>query len=120
MQCAFCTAPASRFSLYSQDRCFRAVASTTSRPMTKARRRSGRMCGLERKLAEFETKTPGQLVVVTLKSLQGTSIEDYGYQLGRHWQIGQKEKNTGAAHRGAERTQGAHRGRLRLRGYAHR
>jgi uncharacterized protein len=51
---------------------------------------------LERKLAEFETKTTGQLVVVTLKSLQGTSIEDYGYQLGRHWQIGQKEKNTGA------------------------
>jgi uncharacterized membrane protein YgcG/uncharacterized membrane protein len=34
--------------------------------------------------------------VVTLKSLQGTSIEDYGYQLGRYWQIGQKEKNTGA------------------------
>ena len=34
--------------------------------------------------------------MVTLKSLQGTSIEDYGYQLGRHWQIGQKEKNTGA------------------------
>jgi uncharacterized protein len=57
-------------------------------PSTKA--------GLERKLAEFETKTTGQLVVVTLKSLQGTSIEDYGYQLGRHWQIGQKEKNTGA------------------------
>ena len=51
---------------------------------------------LERKLAEFEAKTTGQLVVVTLKSLQGTSIEDYGYQLGRHWQIGQKEKNTGA------------------------
>src|SRR5262249_549470 len=56
-------------------------------PATKA--------ALERKLAEFETKTTGQLVVVTLKSLQGTSIEDYGYQLGRHWQIGQKEKNTG-------------------------
>jgi uncharacterized protein len=51
---------------------------------------------LERKLEEFETKTTGQLVVVTLKSLEGTSIEDYGYQLGRHWQIGQKEKNTGA------------------------
>jgi uncharacterized protein len=57
-------------------------------PATKA--------ALERKLAEFEAKTTGQLVVVTLKSLQGTSIEDYGYQLGRHWQIGQKEKNTGA------------------------
>jgi uncharacterized protein len=51
---------------------------------------------LERKLADFESKTSGQLVVVTLKSLQGTSIEDYGYQLGRHWQIGQKDKNTGA------------------------
>ncbi len=51
---------------------------------------------LERKLAEFEAKTTGQLVVVTLKSLQGTSIEDYGYQLGRHWGIGQKEKNSGA------------------------
>jgi uncharacterized protein len=51
---------------------------------------------LESKLADFETKTTGQLVVVTLKSLQGTSIEDYGYQLGRHWQIGQKDKNTGA------------------------
>ncbi len=51
---------------------------------------------LERKLADFESKTTGQLVVVTLKSLQGTSIEDYGYQLGRHWGIGQKDKNTGA------------------------
>jgi uncharacterized protein len=51
---------------------------------------------LERKLTDFETKTTGQLVVVTLKSLQGASIEDYGYQLGRYWGIGQKEKNTGA------------------------
>jgi uncharacterized protein len=57
---------------------------------------AGTRTGLERKLADFETKTTGQLVVVTVKSLQGTSIEDYGYQLGRHWQIGQKEKNTGA------------------------
>jgi uncharacterized protein len=50
---------------------------------------------LERKLAAFETETTGQLVVVTLKSLQGTSIEDYGYQLGRYWGIGQKERNSG-------------------------
>jgi len=34
-------------------------------------------------------------VVVTLKSLQGTSIEDYGYQLGRQWKIGQKDSNNG-------------------------
>lgn len=51
---------------------------------------------LAQKLTDFETKTTGQLVVVTLKSLQGTSIEEYGYQLGRHWGIGQKEKNSGA------------------------
>jgi uncharacterized protein len=46
-------------------------------------------------LAGLEQKTTDQLVVVTLKSLQGTSIEDYGYQLGRRWQIGQKDKNNG-------------------------
>ena len=40
-------------------------------------------------------RSTDQLVVVTLKSLQGTSIEDYGYQLGRKWQIGQKDKNNG-------------------------
>src|SRR5271166_3155039 len=56
-------------------------------PATKA--------ALEHKLAEFETKTTNQLVVVTLKSLQGTSIEDFGYQLGRHWGIGQSGKNNG-------------------------
>src|SRR5581483_11099168 len=50
---------------------------------------------LIQKLAELEAKSTDQLVVVTLKSLQGTSIEDYGYQLGRHWQIGQKDKNNG-------------------------
>ncbi len=37
-----------------------------------------------------------QVVVVTLKSLQGHEIEDYGYQLGRAWGIGQKGKNNGA------------------------
>src|ERR1700740_1940747 len=51
---------------------------------------------LERKLADFEAKTTGQLVVVTLKSLQGPSIETLGYQVGRAWGIGQKEKNSGA------------------------
>ena len=47
------------------------------------------------KLAALETKTSDQLVVVTLKSLQGTSVEDFGVELGRHWQIGQKGKNNG-------------------------
>jgi uncharacterized protein len=46
-------------------------------------------------LADLEAKTTDQLVVVTLKSLQGTAIEDYGYQLGRQWKIGQKDKDSG-------------------------
>jgi uncharacterized protein len=50
---------------------------------------------LDRKLAELEAKTTDQLVVVTLKSLQGTSVEDFGVQLGRAWRIGQQNKNNG-------------------------
>ncbi len=46
-------------------------------------------------LKNFENKTTDQVVVVTLKSLQGTSISDFGYQLGRYWGIGQKNKNNG-------------------------
>jgi uncharacterized protein len=51
---------------------------------------------LEAKLADLEAKTTNQLVVVTLKSLQGYDIADYGYRLGRHWGIGLKEKSNGA------------------------
>jgi uncharacterized protein len=51
---------------------------------------------LSDKVAAVEAKSGDQIVVVTLKSLQGTSIEDYGYQLGRHWGIGEKTRNNGA------------------------
>jgi len=47
-------------------------------------------------LAAHEKATGEQVVVVTLPSLQGYPIEDFGYQLGRHWGIGQKATNTGA------------------------
>jgi uncharacterized protein len=50
---------------------------------------------LTAKLADLETKTGRQLVVVTLPSLQGYEIEDYGYQLGRAWGIGQKGQDNG-------------------------
>jgi uncharacterized protein len=50
---------------------------------------------LTRMLADHERATGQQVVVVTLESLQGIAIEDYGYQLGRHWGIGQKGANTG-------------------------
>jgi len=51
---------------------------------------------LTAKLAALEQKNGDQLVVVTLPSLQGDEIADYGYQLGRAWGIGQKGKDTGA------------------------
>ena len=47
-------------------------------------------------LAAHEKATTNQVVVVTLNNLQGQVIEDFGYQLGRHWGIGQKEKDNGA------------------------
>ena len=47
-------------------------------------------------LADHGRATTNQIVVVTLKSLRGYDISDYGYQLGRHWGIGQKGKNNGA------------------------
>jgi uncharacterized protein len=47
-------------------------------------------------LAAEEKRSGTQIVVVTIKSLQGTPIETFGYQLGRRWGIGQKGKNNGA------------------------
>jgi len=46
-------------------------------------------------LQSLEQKSTDQLVVVTVPSLQGYEIEEYGYQLGRHWGIGQKDKDNG-------------------------
>ncbi|HRD29754.1 MAG TPA: TPM domain-containing protein, partial [Caulobacter sp.] len=43
---------------------------------------------LTEKLAGLEAASGHQLVVVTLPTLQGYEIEDYGYQLGRAWKIG--------------------------------
>ncbi|MGH6890125.1 MAG: TPM domain-containing protein [Rhizomicrobium sp.] len=47
-------------------------------------------------LAQEDKQTGNQIVVATLPSLEGTTIEQYGYQLGRAWGIGQKGKNNGA------------------------
>ncbi len=47
-------------------------------------------------LAQHEQQTRQQVVVVTLSSLQGDTIEDYGYRLGRSWGIGEKGRDTGA------------------------
>src|SRR5262245_21406910 len=47
------------------------------------------------KLVALETKTTDQLVVATVRSLRGTSVEDYGNRLFREWKLGQKDKNNG-------------------------
>ncbi|MDP9127944.1 MAG: TPM domain-containing protein, partial [Pseudomonadota bacterium] len=57
---------------------------------------AGQGAALEQQLAAFESESGTQLVVATLPSLQGDTIEDYGYQLGRNWGIGQKGKDNGA------------------------
>ncbi|MGA9855404.1 MAG: TPM domain-containing protein [Gammaproteobacteria bacterium] len=51
---------------------------------------------LSQKLATYANSSGTQLVVVTVPTLNGYPIEYYGYQLGRHWGIGQKGKNNGA------------------------
>jgi uncharacterized protein len=50
---------------------------------------------IEAKLAALEAKSTDQVAVVTLRTLEGYPIEEYGYQLGRKWGIGQKDKNNG-------------------------
>jgi len=56
---------------------------------------AGARATLTEKLAALETKTSDQLVVATVKSLQGTSVEDYGNRLFREWKLGQGAKNNG-------------------------
>lgn len=51
---------------------------------------------LSQTLAGHEKATGEQVVVVTVPDLQGATIEDFGYQLGRAWGIGQKDQNNGA------------------------
>jgi uncharacterized protein len=50
---------------------------------------------LTQRLEALEQASTRQLVVATVSSLGGYDIADYGYQLGRHWGIGQDEANNG-------------------------
>lgn len=50
---------------------------------------------LTEELKQLEDKSSDQLVVVTLPSLQGYPIEDFGYRLGRHWGIGTAQLDNG-------------------------
>ncbi|MBK62031.1 MAG: methanol dehydrogenase [Altererythrobacter sp.] len=50
---------------------------------------------LTRKLEAFEEANQRQFVVATVPDLQGYDIADYGYQLGRFWQLGDADRNDG-------------------------
>jgi len=50
---------------------------------------------LEARLKAHEDKTSDQIVVTTVPSLQGASIEDFANQLFRHWKLGQQKTNNG-------------------------
>jgi uncharacterized protein len=50
---------------------------------------------LEPRLADLEQKSGIQLVVATVKSLEGQEIEPYANQLFRFWKLGEKTKDNG-------------------------
>ena len=50
---------------------------------------------LEAKLKELEDKSSIQLVVATVKSLQGSDVETYANGLFRFWKLGEAKKNNG-------------------------
>ncbi len=50
---------------------------------------------LERKLVSFNDSTSTQIVLVTVKSLNGYDENDYAQRLGQKWGVGQKGRNNG-------------------------
>ncbi len=56
---------------------------------------AGQEAQLTQKLEALENQSGRQLVVTTVRDLQGYPIEDYGYQLGRAWGIGSAERDDG-------------------------
>ena len=50
---------------------------------------------LTSKSEALEQRTGRQFVVATVNSLEGRTIEDYGYRLGRAWAIGNEQKDDG-------------------------
>jgi uncharacterized protein len=51
---------------------------------------------LEKNLAAFEGKESTQIVILTINSLEGDSLEDFSLRVAEQWGIGQKGKDNGA------------------------
>lgn len=50
---------------------------------------------LENKLVKVDDSTSTQIAVVIVKSLNGSSVEDYNLKIGRDWGVGGKDFNNG-------------------------
>ncbi len=50
---------------------------------------------LERELKSFEQSDSTQLVILTIPSLQGETVEDFGIKVAEAWKVGQKNKDNG-------------------------
>ncbi len=50
---------------------------------------------LEKRLSDFEKKSGNEIAVVTVKSLSGTTVEDFAVRLFEKWRIGEKGKDNG-------------------------
>ena len=51
---------------------------------------------LEKKLVAYNRESSVQIAIVVMKTLDGYPIDDYAFQLGEKWGIGQSGNNTGA------------------------
>lgn len=56
---------------------------------------SGEIRHLEQKLVNFDDSSSSQILVVTVKSLNGLTKEEFADRLGEKWGVGQKGKNNG-------------------------
>src|SRR5512137_2750313 len=50
---------------------------------------------LEARLVQLEKDTAAEVAVVTVKSLEGNSVDDYAVRLFEKWKIGKKQTNNG-------------------------
>lgn len=68
----------------------------TGRVVDEARvLRSSTESAIAEQLRAHEAETSNQVVVVTVRSLQGYTIEEFGVRLGIHWGIGQRDRDNG-------------------------
>lgn len=50
---------------------------------------------LEKELKKIEDSTSNQIVLLTIKSLEGDSLEEYSIKVVEKWKLGQKDKDNG-------------------------